>query len=90
MGSLLRSFYAKISMVFLAPLFLLSVAYVVVTFRSALRLIDEVEQRLYAGYAGHIASELQPLVADGLQVSHIKQAIHCMMVADPRGNLLAR
>ncbi len=81
---ILRSFYAKISFVFLALLLLLSAAYILVTFRSALRLIDEVEQKLYSEYAGHIASELQPLVENGLQISHIKQAIHYMMVADPR------
>ncbi|HUX19677.1 MAG TPA: HAMP domain-containing sensor histidine kinase, partial [Spirochaetia bacterium] len=84
MTSLLRSFYGKISVVFLGLLLLLSAAYIVVTFRSALRLIDEVEQKLYAGYAGHIASELQPLVQKGLEIGNIKQAIHYMMVADPR------
>ena len=84
MTPIFRSFYGKISVVFLALLLLLSAAYIVVTFRSALRLIDEVEQKLYAGYAEHIASELTPLVQGGLEVSHIKQAIHYMMVADPR------
>lgn len=81
---IVRSFYAKISFVFLGLLLLLSSAYLIVTFRSALRLVDEVEQHLYAGYAAHIASELEPLVAKGLAVSHIRQAIHYMMVADPR------
>lgn len=80
----LKSFYARLSSVFLVLLVLLSVAYTVIAFRGALRLIDEVEFKLNSGYASRIASELTPLTENGLVISRIKQSIHYMMVMNPR------
>ncbi len=84
MSGLFRSFYAKISAVFLFLLVLLSFAYTLTAFRGALRLIDEVEVKLNSGYALRIASEISPLTRDGLVPSRIKQSIHYMMVMNPR------
>ncbi|WP_455383655.1 ATP-binding protein [Salinispira pacifica] len=79
-----RSFYARLSTVFLVLLIVLSLGYTIIAFRGALRLIDEVEFKLNAGYATRIAAELAPHTQNGLVVSQIKQSIHYMMVMNPR------
>ena len=81
---ILRSFNAKISAVFLVILIALSMAYISIAFSMALRLFDETEQVLNAGYAGSIAAELHPLVSRGLQSPALGQAIHYMMVLNPK------
>ncbi len=80
----MRSFYGRLSSVFLVLLMLLSLAYTYIAFRGALRLIDEVEFKLNSSYASRIASELSPLIANGLVISRIQQSIHYMMVMNPR------
>jgi len=78
------SFYAKIAGLFLALLLLLSLAYVLLSYRAAIDLIDEVEVRLNSGYAAGIAGALEPLVAGGIDEARIGQSIHYMMVTNPR------
>lgn len=80
----LTSFYAKIAALFLGLLLLLSLAYVLVSYRAAIDLIDEVEVKLNSGYAAGIAGALEPLVARGESESQLAASIHYMMVTNPR------
>ncbi len=84
MRGLLGSFYAKLAALFLVLLVALSVAYVAVTFRAAMRLIDEVELKVNSGYAANIAAELAPATSGGLELSRIRRSIHEMMVVNPK------
>jgi signal transduction histidine kinase len=80
---LLRSFYARLSAVFLLLILALGAGGVLIAFNSASHLFDEVEQLLNREYARSIAMELQPLVAQGFAQGRVEQAIHYMMVLNP-------
>lgn len=78
-----RSFYAKLSVIFLILVLALGAISLAIAFRAAGHLFDEVEQLLNREYAASIALELQPLVKDGFSEGGIKNAIHYMMVLNP-------
>jgi signal transduction histidine kinase len=80
----LRSFYARVAMVFLLLLFLSGAAYLWIATSSAIRLVGETEQRLGRSYARNIAAELQPLAAQGLSSGSVAGAIHYMMTLNPK------
>jgi signal transduction histidine kinase len=80
---LFRSFYAKLSLIFLLLIFALGAGSLAIAFRAAGLLFDEVEQLLNREYAASIAEELRPLVTDGLSEGGVKDAIHYMMVLNP-------
>lgn len=80
---LFRSFYARLSLIFFLLLLALGAGSLVIAFRAAGHLFDEVEQLLNSEYSSSIAAELQPLVAEGLSPEGIKDAIHYMMVLNP-------
>jgi signal transduction histidine kinase len=84
MKKLLHSFYARLSLIFLALMTILGAGIMVTAFNFAGHLFDEVEQLLNLGYARSIAQEIQPLVAEGFAEDRIKDAIHYMMVLNPR------
>ncbi|MBN2551823.1 MAG: HAMP domain-containing histidine kinase, partial [Spirochaetales bacterium] len=81
--SLFRSFYARLSVIFLLLILALGAVSLAVAFRAAGHLSDEVEQELNREYAASIAGELQPLVEGGFSQEGIKDAIHYMMVLNP-------
>ena len=83
MTRLLRSFYARISLVYLLLILGLGAAVVAIAFDSAGHLSDEVEQLLNRDYARSIAGELWPLVENGLSAERVGAAIHYMMVLNP-------
>ncbi|MDA3956280.1 cell wall metabolism sensor histidine kinase WalK [Oceanispirochaeta sp.] len=83
MITIFRSFYAKISLIFLLLILILGAGSLVIAFSAAEHLFDEVEQLLNREYAASIASELQPLVEEGFALDEIKEAIHYMMVLNP-------
>lgn len=98
MNKLLKSFYARLSLIFLGLMIALGAGIIIIAFNFAGHLFDEVEQLLNLGYARSIAEEIQPLVADGFAEDRIKEAIHYMMVLNPgveiylldnRGKILA-
>ena len=62
---------------------ILGAASVSIAFSAAGHLFDEVEQLLNREYAASIASELDPLVVNGLSADGVEQAIHYMMVLNP-------
>ena len=78
-----RSFYARISAVYLLLILSLGAAVVAIAFDSAGHVFDEVEQLLNRDYARAIAGELQPLVAGGFSAERAGAAIHYMMVLNP-------
>jgi signal transduction histidine kinase len=84
MSGLLRSFYARLSSLFLLLVLALGAGAIAIAFRSAGHLFEEVEQLLNRDYARSIAGELQPLLADGFAEERIQGAIHYMMVLNPR------
>ncbi len=79
----LRSFYARISLLFLLLILLLGSASLITAFNASRHLFDEVEQLLNREYASSIAGELQPILKDGFSEEKIKEAIHYMMVLNP-------
>ena len=83
MKQLLRSFYARISTIFLLLIVVLGIGWVAIAFNSARRLFSEVEQVLNREYARSIASEIQPMVAGGFDENRVSSAIHYMMVLNP-------
>ena len=84
MSGLFRTFYARLSAIFLALVLALAAGILAIAFRLAGHLFDEVEQLLNRDYARSIAAELEPLVAGGFASGRIRQAIHYMMVLNPR------
>jgi signal transduction histidine kinase len=80
---LFRSFYARLSVIFFLLILALGAGSLVIAFNAAGHLFDEVEQLLNSEYSSSIASELQPLVAEGFSQERIKDAIHYMMVLNP-------
>jgi signal transduction histidine kinase len=79
-----RSFYARLSSLFLVLTVALGAGFIAIAFNSAEHLFDDVEQLLNRDYAAAIAEELAPLVSKGFQNGPIQEAIHYMMVLNPR------
>ena len=80
---ILRSFYARISILFLVLILLLGSASLITAFNASRHLFDEVEQILNREYASSIALELDPMVKEGFSKENIQDAIHYMMVLNP-------
>ena len=80
---ILRSFYAKLSLIFLLLIVLLGVGSLFIAFKSSAHLFDEVEQVIHREYASSIASEIQPLIQDGFSKEAIQDTIHYMMILNP-------
>jgi len=79
-----RTFYGKLSAVFLILLLLLGLAQVLITFRSSMQFVNEADQKLNLHLARNMAAELKPLLQDSLSVENIKSSIHYMMVMNPK------
>ncbi|HET6488107.1 MAG TPA: HAMP domain-containing sensor histidine kinase [Spirochaetia bacterium] len=80
---MLRTFYGRLSTIFLLLILGLGAGWVAIAIVSAGHLFDDVEQLLNRGYAQSIASELSPLVASGFRGDRVTSAIHYMMVLNP-------
>jgi len=83
MMNIFRSFYGKLSLIFLLLILMLGAGTLVIAFNAAGHLFDEVEQVLNREYAASIAVELQPIVDSGFSEAEVKDAIHYMMVLNP-------
>ena len=83
MTQFLRSFYARISTIFLILIVVLGAGWVAIAFSSARQLFSAVEQVLNREYARSIAAEIQPMVAGGFDAGRVRGAIHYMMVLNP-------
>jgi signal transduction histidine kinase len=84
MKSFFKSFYGKLSAVFMLLLIIVGAVQIYLTYNASLRYLEEVDQKLNLHLAGNIAGELQPMVKDSLSVSAIKESIHYMMVMNPK------
>lgn len=78
-----RSFYAKISLLFLLLVIILGGASLMIAFNASRHLFDEVEQQLNREYASSIAEELEAIADDDIAEAPISEAIHYMMVLNP-------
>jgi len=83
MRQVFRSFYARISTIFLLLIVVLGAGWVAIAFNSARQLFSKVEQVLNREYARSIAAEIQPMVAGGFDAGRVRGAIHYMMVLNP-------
>jgi signal transduction histidine kinase len=78
-----RSFYARISLLFLLLVFILGGSSLMIAFNASRHLFDEVEQLLNREYASSIAEELESIVDEDLSKAPVSEAIHYMMVLNP-------
>ena len=69
MNRIFRSFYARLSAIFLLLILALGAVSVVIAFNASGHLFDEVEQLLNRDYAESIALEIQPIVQSGLDTN---------------------
>lgn len=84
MQNLFKSFYGKLSLVFLLLLIALGVAQVTITFNSSMQFVQQADQKLNLDLARNMAGEFESELEDGLDISRIKSSIHDMMVVNPR------
>lgn len=84
MISFFKSFYGKISVIFLLLLLLLGSIQVYLTFDTSVQLAMEADQKLNRNLASNMAAELEPLPSDSLPIEDIKHSMHYMMVFNPR------
>ncbi len=84
MRNVFRSFYVKLSVVFLLLLLILGITQIFLTMNSASQFIREVDQRLNFNLAQDMAGELKPLLSEELDFGKIGERIHYMMVMNPK------
>lgn len=78
-----RSFYARLSILFLILVFILGGATLFIAFDASTNLFDEVDQLLNREYAASISGELAAITSEDPTSKEIKEAIHYMMVLNP-------
>lgn len=78
-----RSFYARLSILFLILVFMLGGASLFIAFQASSNLFNEVDQILNREYAANISKELATLNSEDPKSKEIKDAIHYMMVLNP-------
>lgn len=78
-----RSFYARLSMLFLILVFILGGTSLFIAFNASTHLFDEVHQLLNREYAATISVELSDITSENPTEEEIKEAIHYMMVLNP-------
>ncbi len=78
-----RSFYVKLSIVFLILLVIAGLVQVLTTLNSAMNLARETEQKVNRNLAKDIAVEFEPLVRDSINSGGIHNLLHYLMVVNP-------
>ncbi|MGD1832780.1 MAG: sensor histidine kinase [Sphaerochaetaceae bacterium] len=78
-----RSFYARLSILFLLLVFILGGVTLFIAFDASTHLFDEVDQLLNREYATSISEELSAILSQDPAGEEIKDAIHYMMVLNP-------
>ncbi|MGD1822818.1 MAG: sensor histidine kinase [Pleomorphochaeta sp.] len=78
-----RSFYARLSILFLFLVFILGGVSLFIAFDASTHLFDEVDQIINREYAANISNELSVILEDDPTGEKIKEAIHYMMVLNP-------
>ena len=84
MNRFFRSFYGKLTAVFLVVLGVMGVSQVIITTRSFISFNQEVDQRLNLTLAKDMAFELTSILDEELNFDKIGERIHYMMVMNPK------
>ncbi len=79
-----RSFYGKISAVFLLLLAALGAVHTYVALHSSMQFVSESEQKLNVNLARDLAKEFSPFLQDSIEYANIEHTMHYMMVMNPR------
>ena len=79
-----RTFYARISTIFLLLVLALGVGIAAIAFRAAGNLFGDVEQLLNRNYAKSIAEEIAPAVAQGFDSNKVAIVIRSLMILNPQ------
>ena len=84
MKAFFRSYYAKLSAIFLFLLVIMGTVQIWITVEAWNRYYTEADQKLNLHLASDMASELKPFVLDSLKMPEIEHSIHYMMVLNPK------
>ena len=84
MKKFFRTFYGKLSAIFLVLLLILGIVQVLITVQASMRFVDETDQKLNTHLARDMAAELKPALTDSLSLPEIEYMIHYMMVMNPK------
>ncbi|MEJ2053260.1 MAG: ATP-binding protein [Calditrichaceae bacterium] len=84
MKTFFRSYYAKLSAIFLFLLIILGTVQIWITVKTWNRYYSEADQKLNLHLASDMAAELSPFVLDTLNMNQIEHSIHYMMVLNPK------
>jgi signal transduction histidine kinase len=79
-----KSFYGKLSGIFLILLLVMASIQIYITINSWKVLYDEADQKLNIRLAKDMAKEIAPFVKDSLDIDQIHHSIHYMMVMNPK------
>ncbi len=83
MKRFLRTFYGKLSAVFLLLLLLMGVIQIYITLNATTSFHSEADQKLHLRLATDVAAEFRPLLKDSIDYEGIHHQIHYMMVINP-------
>jgi signal transduction histidine kinase len=83
MKNLLRSFYIKISAIFLVLLLIMAITIVVVTQESSESFFSTADQTMNWNLAKNIAADFKDAVEDSIDYGEIEHMMHYMMVINP-------
>jgi signal transduction histidine kinase len=79
-----RTFYGKLTIVFLLLLLILGITQIYITMESASHFVSEVDQKLNLNLAKNMAFELKPMLKNDIDFNSIGERIHYMMVMNPK------
>ena len=84
MKAFLRTFYGKISLIFVALLFILGAIQFVISLQSSLNFVCETDQTINRPLAKNLAIKFQPFLMDSINYGEIEHIIHDIMIFNPR------
>ncbi len=79
-----KTFYGKISLIFLILLFLVGTIQIVISLQSSLNFVCETDQIINRPLAKNIAQKFQPHLKDSINYPAIEDIIHNIMIFNPR------
>jgi signal transduction histidine kinase len=84
MKNFFRTFYGKISLIFVVLLFTLGIIQIVISLQSSLNFVCETDQTINRPLAKNLAQKFQPLLMDSINYGAIEDIIHDIMIFNPR------
>jgi len=79
-----QTFYGKLSAIFLVLLLIMAGIQTLITLRMSSQYFTEVDQRLNLTLASDMAAEITPFLDEQIEYDNIENAIHYMMVMNPK------